>query len=403
MANRFALVRLVAVLALGAMVSFMAMGCGDDNNPAQKDAGQHDVNIQQDDGPPQQDVAAKTDGQKDGALQDDAAPQADAANTGGVVTIVQVAPQPTGTAFDAVKLARIAASWDAIIPPGDNPTAKIDQRNAAGIGCYAKYYRFTNGIDYDSGTPIYNMNDAGPTIPVDDTANAGDITVTGYTGGSYIVGFDTDAGAPVTMPMNATSTCKRSEILTGNDAGTGRYEYNCDVLAAPVTGFLVPGTDKLTVNAAGGGLEIGAFSATNVEVAPFIEITAAGVLWGITNPALHTDGGVTLPYRCGVADGGTDKACSAVLGLLIQWTDAVTPADELMPRSPINEMGKIQCSSMTPGSSYTIPPEVWAVAFPAGNGAKSVLSYVTHMSMTVKHGMTTLVGVGGGQIGLTHQ
>jgi hypothetical protein len=69
MLDRFMLVRFVTALAIGAMVSFVGVGCGDDDNTTpQQDAGQHDV--AQDtstppDVPPQTDVAPQQDAQAD--------------------------------------------------------------------------------------------------------------------------------------------------------------------------------------------------------------------------------------------------------------------------------------------------------------------------------------------------
>ncbi|MBI5481127.1 MAG: hypothetical protein HY906_19880, partial [Deltaproteobacteria bacterium] len=272
------------------MVSLVGVGCGDDNNPVQTDA-QHDVAVPDD-------AAPQTDGQKDVAVQ------ADAANTSGNVVIVQASPQLTGTGMDTqigwIKASYVLAGWGPL-DDKDVPTTVLDLRSGP-FGCYAKYYNKGQVID---GGAVSDY--------VPDTANAGDITVTGYTPGAFFVinpatggPWITDAGTPQTEAFPTTINCKRTVIEEQNDAGvipdagTGRYDYTCDNLSSQgqryVTSFMAP-ADSLHVQATG-TTEIGAFDATAVGVAPFIKVLPLGTLWQLPTvaAAYGTDAGVPIGY-----------------------------------------------------------------------------------------------------------
>ena len=401
MLNRFMLVRFVTALAIGAMVSFVGVGCGDDDN-AQKDAAVlHD---------------AAQDSQHD-AKQDDAA-QADAANPSGTVVVLKASPQTSGDPqidgmFGPLRLSYVSATWDSLNDQ-DNPTTLLDSRGGTPFGCYAKYYK-KGQAGYDGGTTAY--------LP--DNANAGDLTVSGYTHGVYYLGLD-DGGVPITMPFADTITCKREEYAVRDDAGvtdagTGRYQYNCDnevnlqpvpVIPATADGeaFLAPGVDKLEIKATGGGLEVAAFDLTNVDVFPFIKIMPDGLLWALPtfaqNPAYNDDAGVPFHYACGDTDAGVDTAkCNGALAIQILWTDrAYAPGlDSLGTLEYDNERGEIQCSKVSAANEFTIPWEVWNAAVPPGSSPHTIQSFVLHFSVKQANGGTTTVGAGGGQIGVTWQ
>lgn len=117
------------------------------------------------------------------------------------------------------------------------------------------------------------------------------------------------------------------------------------------------------------------------------------------------DAGVTLNYRCGVADAGTNKPCAAlpasVIGILIQSSDS-DPVNLLQDSPPTNEFGYIQCSALASGASqtsFTIEPRFWKTAFPNGNW-KTIRTVVTHLGLRIAN-TSTLIGAGGGQVGMT--
>ncbi len=405
MPHRYMLGRFVTAVALGAMVGFVGVGCGgdDNNNNVQQDAGQRDVNVQDD-------VAAQQDGQKDVAVQDDAA------NTAGQVIVVRGTPQLTGTAMDTqigwIKSPSVLAGWDPVDDP-DVPTTVLDTRSGP-FGCIAKYYK--KGQVKDGGA----VSDFLPS-----TANAGDITVSGYTKGAYFVINPatggpqiTDAGTPQTEPIADTINCKREEILDENDAGvlpdaaTGRYEYTCDISGPHpthstryVTEFLAA-ADTLSMNATGAGYEIGAFSTTTLPVAPFIRVLPNGTLWNITGvaAAYGTDAGVPIGYACGDTDAGVDTAqCSSALGIQIRWGDVDTPATFTKPSPPWrHERGTIQCAAVGAKNAYSIPWDIWNAAFPAGANPRTIVTFVLHFTPEMKHNMATRLGAGGAQLGVTH-
>jgi len=291
----------------------------------------------------------------------------------------------------------VSAGWDPVDDSGvDVPVTFVDKRNPMGIGCYAKYYK--KGQVLDGGM----TSDYKPT-----TANAGELSVTGYTGGKYIVGIG-DGGVPVTVDMATTTHCKPVEIMEG-DAGTGRYEYICDNTpagyggpTAPVTGFLTPGTDKLNLQVAGGP-HVSAFTVENILVAPFISVEPEGTLWSL--PALAqastSDAGVPLNVNCGTKDnpapcGGGAKA----LAIQITWGDVDTPMNFFGTPPWQNERGKIVCSTFAwQGSTYEIPWDVWHAAFPPGANWRTIQTFVTHVEAKLGK---TIVGAGGGQMGMTH-
>jgi hypothetical protein len=400
MRDRFMLVRFVTALAIGAMVSFVGVGCGDDDNNKQQDAGQHDA-------PVQDDVAVQKDALHDTAVQ------SDAANPSGLVVVLKATPQVSGNAvldqmFGAYKLSYVTPSWDSLNHV-DNPTTFLDARTGP-FGCYAKYYkRGQAGVN------------GGDTDYVDDTANAGDVSVTGYTKGAFLLGLD-DGGVPITATFPDTITCKREEFPikddagVDTDAGTGLYTYNCDNTLpgqafVPVTDFLAPGTDKLEIKATGGGLEVPAFDVTEVDVAPFIKVMPNGTLWGLTSvaAAYGTDAGVPLGYACGDTDAGVDTAqCQGALAIQITWTDVVYhdgvhEAASLGSLAWNQERGHIQCSKVGAANSYNIPWEIWNSAFPTGSSAHTIQTFVIHFSVKQANGGQTTMGAGGGQLGVTWQ
>jgi hypothetical protein len=401
MRDRFMLVRFVTALAIGAMVSFVGVGCGDDDNQQVDAAAQKDA-------PVQDDVAAQNDGQKDTAVQ------ADAANTSGNVIIVQASPQLTGTAMDSqigwIKASYVLAGWDAVDNDPDVPTSVLDMRTGP-FGCYAKYYKV--GQTLDGGA----VSDYKPT-----TANAGDITVGGYTPGAFFV-LDpatggpqiTDAGAPQVEAFPTSINCKRTEIEDENDAGvipdagTGRFTYTCDNESSQgkiyVTSFMAA-ADSLHVQAAGFMPEIAPFDATAVGVAPFIKVMPNGTLWNLPGVAAGygTDAGIPLGYACGSTDAGVDTApCAAALAIQIAWGDVDTAATSLEATPPYrHERGKIQCSKVGAGNQFNIPWEIWNAAFPAGSNWRTITTFITHITVVPEHNMTTVVGAGGGQVGVTH-
>jgi len=387
---------------MAAMVGFVGVGCGDDNNPVQTDAAAHDVaadtNVA--------DVPVPTDVAQDDVIL----PQADAANTSGTVLILKAAPQHAGipqidVPFGSLQLSYVSAGWTSLHDQ-DQPTVKYDPSPGSPMGCKVYYYK--RGQTNDAGV-------ASDYLP--DTANAGDVTVSGYTKGQFVLGVD-DGGAPIlsdTFPD--TITCKHNEIAliddagVPTDAGVGRFEYDCDNVfmgqAAPVTAFLVPGTDKLTVAGTGGGLEISPFSASNVDVNPFIKVLPQGTLWALPTLAANSgsDAGVPLSYSCGDSDAGVDTApCTGVIAINITWSDYDYPLaqkkDSLGSLKWNNERGKIQCAApFTAPTGYTIPWEIWNAAFPAGATVHTIQTYVLHFSYKTSGNNT--IGAGGGQIGVT--
>jgi len=386
------------------MVSFVGVGCGDDDNA------QHDAAPQKD-APVQDDVAAQKDAQHDTAVQ------SDAANPSGVLVVLKATPQVSGntvidTAFGGLQLSYVSPSWDSLNDQ-DNPTTIFDNRTGP-FGCYAKYYK-KGEAGHAGGTTAY----------LDDTANAGDLTISGYSHGVYYLGLD-DGGVPKTMAFPDSISCKRNEIAIADDAGvdtdagTGRFEYNCDneiggnpvpVIPATAGGqaFLNPGVDTLEIKAAGGGIEVAAFDLTDVDVYPFIKVMPQGTLWGLPLVAANygTDAGVPLGYACGDTDAGVDTApCQGALAIQIKWTDVVYH-DGVHEQASLGtlawnqERGTIQCSKVGAGNTYSIPWDVWNAAFPSGAVPHTIQAFVLHFSVKQANGGTTTVGAGGGQIGVT--
>lgn len=258
-------------VALVAVLGFMSLGCGDDNE-AQKDAAADTLKVD----------AAQT----DVAQTDTQQPPTDAIqqdvpllpNPAGNIIITQLTPQQVpGMGIPDFNLTSVSAGWSPNEPPPvmDTPDSVLDD-TVGGLGCVAKHYTF-NGI-----------NDAGvPTIPAPTTENAGTVTVNGFTGG-FVIGV-TDAGVPGPVgEIPKPITCTRHQKFMG-DAGTGLYEYICNAPgAAPVTSFLVPynalaGTgDRLAIQYGGTGTEVRGFGPDGglLPVAPFAEVTnlpASGV------------------------------------------------------------------------------------------------------------------------------
>jgi hypothetical protein len=380
MLHRVALFRFLTALAVGAMVGFVGAGCGDDNNNAQNDAGQHDV---AQDVPAQDDVAAQHDGQADTVIPS------------GQIVVAQVIPQKVSAQIPDVKIPFVIASWN--MPSVlDQPVDSLWVPGAVDpLGCSAARYKFSDGK-----------------IPTTSSYNAGDVTISGYTGGKVLTNFPgplPDGGLAALPDFPSQISCTRAEVLHG-DAGTGHFAYTCSgnpaaLYAAPNTGFMTAG-DQLTVGVTGGEVPAFTLSGTNaskVEAMVNPEINLFGY------PQYIADAGtLTVPYNCGpetVADAGVQPCGPAtVIVIYILSSDDFPPAYPLKDADPKNEFGMIQCSLLTLGAStrsFTITKEMLDVAFPSTLKWTTLKFAMVHLSLnTFANGGTTSVASGQGQIGM---
>ncbi|MBI5479865.1 MAG: hypothetical protein HY906_13455 [Deltaproteobacteria bacterium] len=141
-------------------------------------------------------------------------------------------------------------------------------------------------------------------------------------------------------------------------------------------------------------------------MAPFIKVLPLGTLWQLPTvaAAYGTDAGVPIGYACGDTDAGVDTApCAAALAIQITWGDVDTAMTTIEASPPWRqERGKIQCAKVGAGNLFFVPWEIWNAAFPTGANWRTITTFITHITVVPEHGMTTVVGAGGGQVGVTH-
>ncbi|HEY3353334.1 MAG TPA: hypothetical protein VGQ83_08810 [Polyangia bacterium] len=351
-----------------------AVGCGDDNVAPKQDAGQNDAPLQNDTGV-QQDTAPQDVRQSDAPV-----------NQPGQVIVTQVSPAPVGVPqLDGLKFPIVTASWTPVAATGNSPTATLDKRDALGLGCVAYYYNFL----------------AAGTKYVDTTANAGTVTVKGPWTGVQI-NPDGDAGAPIPNPI----TCNRTE----SPADAGTFVYNCDYPRLPVFPEFVKPGDKVFVNVSGSDEVQPTLMDGGLTVPPFVHVTTALPTTPPT-PALYAidqvpvgDAGIGLDFECGKTDAGTGGNCQLVTGILIQSSDTAPPAPlggaiRIQDNPPTAEFGYIQCSKLSPPNNHMdIDYALWTTAFPVTSQWRSLRTVVTHLAPQLAK---TLIGVGGGEVGVT--
>lgn len=281
--------------------------------------------------------------------------------------------------------------------PVRKPDLYVDSKNLGGIGFGCVGYKFSPANPLDPKGPGLNHGDMG------------EITLNGYTGGTY---FGPPMGPPFTALADGGKkdipkpiTCKRGETVPDS----GLFGYTCGggdmpLTDFPATGFLAK-TDMLSVSAAGGA-DLKAW-ALQVPPSPNDNIVVKNDLYNITPAMVDGTADLKLEYSCN----GGPCGMAALANIIIESSDGPFADPDAPPQAhtfefprATGEFGLINCVDFLSfnGSGFTVAKELLALLPPTWKHLRIVVSTVNAATDQVDEQPTTF-GAGFARFGITHR